>query len=63
LGVDRFELVAPDLQSWGAATNPTGMITGWLLRKLGVDAMVEMFASGLDDDASHPARRQAAHDR
>ena len=51
MGNEHFELHAPDLSSWGAETHPTGMITGWLLRLHGVDAIAEMFCAGIDDSA------------
>ena len=51
LGVESFELHAPDIAPWGAEMHPMGMITGWLLRLHGVDAIAEKFCTGIDDNA------------
>ena len=49
-GVEELKLVAPDLVDWAAATNPSGLITGYLLN-LFPERMIELFIAGVRDDA------------
>ena len=50
MGNEHFELYAPDMQPWlsAADANPAGITTAWLLRKFGVEQMMEMFAASID---------------
>jgi len=62
-GIERLELVAPDLHSWligaGAETNVRGMITQYMMG-LFPEQMIELFTRGIDDDAPGVPRADKA---